>query len=401
LVDFGKVADMTEQPQQPDKNPNLDPPMKSAAPPESKFPESKFSESAPGKSGDSRSSSTSSTINPKIDPRINDTLQSILAWIIRTTIQLRPTALATLRLVTTQTQRWIQQLETQESTARDRNEPVVQPIDWTPVTQLTSRIWTTIRPIWQKTIAIVKPRLPLSFQPLSDRALSGIFAGTLLLVLWFFSALPSGQAATPQRNIQPTIDRSAYNKPYSNESDNDRDISRNSPTDRPSEAPAYRASNRPKRSYDSTSVPIVDRISSVPSPATNQTIPQTAIAPSNPENPVSQNPISQKPASQNPEIQNPEASRRLKLRQNLNVIADSLVDQSIVSIRPSGRSLTITLSDAWYRSSEDIQTKLSNSLLVTTQGQGYSNLKLEDTEGNLIARNPVVGEGMIILQRAR
>jgi hypothetical protein len=394
---------MTEQPQQPDNNPNLDPPMKSAAPPESKFSGSKFSESTRGKSSDRRSSST---INPKIDPRINDTLQSILAWIIRTTIQLRPTALAALRLITTQTNRWIQQLETQESTARDRKEPVVQPIDWTPVTQLTSRIWTTIRPIWEKTIAIVKPRLPESFQPLSDRALSGIFAGTLLLVLWFFSALPSGQAATAQRNIQPTIDRSTYNKPYGNESDNDRNTSRNSPTDRPSEAPAYRASNRPKRSYDSTSVPIVDRSISTPSASPNQTIPETAIAQSNPQNPVSQNPISQNPVSQNPasqtpEIQNPESSRRLKLRKNLDIIADSLVNQAIVSIRPSGRNLTITLSDAWYRSSEDTQTKLTNSLLVTTQGQGYSNLRLEDTEGSLIARNPVVGEGMIILQRAR
>lgn len=384
---------MTEQPQPPDNTPNLDPPMKSAAPPESKFSGSKFSDSAPGKSSDRRSSST---VNPKIDPRINDTLQSILAWIIRTTIQLRPTALATLRLVTTQTNRWIQQLETQESTARDRNEPVVKPIDWTPVTQLTSRIWTTIRPIWEKTIAIVKPRLPQSFQPLSDRTLSGIFAGTLLLVLWFFSVLPSGQAATPERNARPAIDRSSDNKPYGNESDNDRNISRSSPTDRPSEAPAYRASNRPKRSYDSTSVPIVDRSISTPSASPNQTIPQTEIAPSTPPKPVSQNPVSQ-PS----EIQNPESSRRLQLRKNLDIIADSLVNQAIVSIRPSGRNLTITLSDAWYRSTEDTQTKLTNSLLVTTQGQGYSNLRLEDTEGSLIARNPVVGEGMIILQRAR
>ncbi len=387
---------MTEQPQPPDNTPNLDPPMKSAAPPESKFSGSKFSDSAPGKSSDRRSSST---VNPKIDPRINDTLQSILAWIIRTTIQLRPTALVTLRLVNTQTNRWIQQLETQESTARDRNEPVVKPIDWTPVTQLTSRIWTTIRPIWEKTIAIVKPRLPESFQSLSDRTLSGIFAGTLLLVLCFFSALPSGQAATPARNIRPAIDRSAdnnsSNKPYGNESDNarniDRNISRSSPTDRPSEAPAYRASNRPKRSYDSTSVPIVDRSISTPSASPNQTIPQTEIAPSTPPNPVSQ------PA----EIQNPESSRRLQLRKNLDIIANSLVNQAIVSIRPSGRNLTITLSDAWYRSTEDTQTKLTNSLLVTTQGQGYSNLRLEDTEGSLIARTPVVGEGMIILQRAR
>ena len=380
---------MTEQPRQPDKNP-MDPPMKSAAP-----PESKFSQSASGKSSDGRSSTTRDPgVNPQIDPRINDTLQSILAWIIRTTIQLRPTALAALRLITTQTNQWIQQLETQERTARDRKEPFVKPIDWTPITQLTSRIWTTIRPIWEKTIAIVKPRLPESFQPLSDRALSGIFAGTLLLILWFFSALPSGQAATPERYTRPVIDRS-YDRPINDRPTNDRQIARDTATstttDRPSEAPVYRASSRPKRSYDSSSVPVANSISSPSIVPSTQTIPQTTT----PESKI------QTPAIQNPEIQNPEASRRLKLRQNLDIIADSLVDNAIVSIRPSGRSLTITLSDAWYRSSEDLQTKLTNSLLITTQGQGYSQLRLEDTEGSLIARNPVIGEGMIILQRIR
>ena len=394
---------MTEQPRQPDKNP-MDPPMKSAAPPESKFPKSTAGKTSDSRSSTARDPGANPRVDPQIDPRINDTLQSILAWLIRTTIQLRPTALAALKLITTQTNRWIQQLETQERTARDRKEPVVKPIDWTPVTQLTSRIWTTIRPIWEKTIAIVKPRLPESFQLLSDRAISGIFAGTLLLILWFFSALPSGQAAIPERNTRPAIDRSSYNKSYSNQNSynsdnsptytdrptNDRQIARDTATDRPSEAPVYRASSRPKRSYgstsDSTSVPIADRISSPSITSSTQMIPQTAT----PESKI-----------QVPEIQNPEASRRLKLRQNLDIIADSLVDNAIVSIRPSGRSLTITLSDAWYRSSEDIQTKLTNSLLITTQGQGYSQLRLEDTEGSLIARNPVIGEGMIILQRIR
>ena len=369
---------MTEQPRQPDKNP-MDPPMKSAAPPESKFPKSTAGKTSDSRSSTARDPGVNPRVDSRIDPRINDTLQSILAWLIRTTIQLRPTALAALKLITTQTNRWIQQLETQERTARDRKEPVVKPIDWTPVTQLTSRIWTTIRPIWEKTIAIVKPRLPESFQPLSDRALSGIFAGTLLLILWFFSALPSGQAATPERNIRPAIDRSS-NRPTT-----DRQIARDT-ADRPSEAPVYRASSRPKRSYDSSSVPIANSISSPSIAPSTQTIPQTAI----PESKI-----------QTPEIQNLEASRRLKLRQNLDIIADSLVDNAIVSIRPSGRSLTITLSDAWYRSSEDLQTKLTNSLLITTQGQGYEQLRLEDTEGSLIARNPVIGEGMIILQRIR
>ncbi len=347
---------MTEQAPQPGNEPTNPPtsPMKSAAPP----------------------SATSETSKQLVN--------SAIAWITTTAVRLRPTAIGLLGTIALLSQQGKQQLELQEKNAASQGKTVA-PIDWTPVTRLADRFWTTVRPLWQKILVAARPRLPESFQPLDDRALSGIFAGTLLLILWFFSLFPSGQAATPP----PVQQRSPYARTYSKRP--------------PSPQPATRPYDN---QYDSQSMPIAD-LSSPPQPAvrsqpTPQPIAKPVTAP--PIAAVAQPAVQpvQTPIAQ-PEILSPEASRRLKLRQNLDLIANALVDQSIVGIRPNDRSqsLTITLSDAWYRSPEDTQTNLSNSLLVISQGQGYSRLQLEDTEGTVVARNPVVGDGMIVVQRSR
>lgn len=375
---------MTEQPQKPEQTPNQQPPvtpMKSAAPSKS----------------DSQALQTA----------LQTTLQKTLAWMTTTWIRLRPTTITGLRVIVAQSQQWLQQLETQEKTAAQKGESVA-PIDWTPVVKLSDRFWTTVRPLWEKILTAVRPRLPQAFQPLSDRSLSGIFAGTLLLILWFFSALPSGQAAkVPDRSLDrnpPVENRSPYDRTYSRRSPSPQ------PLDRSSEKPVDSAFNRP---FDSQPRPITDltapervgdsaslssprkpvittpQSQAIPAPIAPTATPAIAVMPSTP--------------TESPESLSPEASRRLKLRQNLDLIANALVPQAIVGIRPNDRSkaLTITLSEAWYRSPEETQTNLTNSLLVIAQGQGYSRLQLEDTEGAVIARNPVVGEGMIVLQRSR
>jgi hypothetical protein len=366
-----EVSDMTEQSPQPEQQPQQSEqktPLKSAAPP-----------------------NTQSQI-----------LQIAITWITTTWIRLRPTTISGLRTIATQAQQWVQQLEIQEKNALQTGESIA-PIDWTPIVKLGDRFWTTVKPLWQKIITAARPRLPQSFQPLSDRALSGIFAGTLLLILWFFSALPSGQAAKP-----PAPETRS---PYA------RTFSQRPPSPRPYDS-------QPRPIEDLTAPRASNPIASNPiasNPIASNPIASTRPAPPIRSQPVSQpipQPIAQPIAqpmtygrsetiatadSSSVEIINPEASRRLKLRQNLDLIANALVDQAIVSIRPNDRSqsLTITLSDAWYRSPEDLQTKLTNSLLVIAQGQGFSRLQLEDTEGTIVARNAVVGEGMLVVQRSR
>jgi hypothetical protein len=348
--------DMTEQ-SQPPENDSQQPPMKSATPP---------------------SPAATST---------NQFLQTAIAWITTTAVRLRPTAIGLLGTIAMLSQQGKQQLEIQEKNAASQGKTIA-PIDWTPVTKLADRFWTTVRPLWQKILGAARPRLPISFQPLDDRALSGIFAGTLLLILWFFSLFPSGQAATP-----PPVQRSERS-PYS------RTFSQRPPSPKPV--------TRPNNSqYDSQSMPIADLSS--PSQSSQSAVRSQPIAPKIVK-PVTAPPIAvTQPAVQSTvaiapsENLSPEANRRLKLRQNLDLIANALVPQSIVGIRPNDRSqsLTITLNDAWYRSPEETQTNLSNSLLVIAQGQGYSRLQIEDTEGSVVARNPVVGDGMIVVQRSR
>jgi hypothetical protein len=348
---------MTEQPQPPEKD-SQQPPMKSATPPS------------------------------PVATSTNQILQTAIVWITTTAVRLRPTAIGLLGTIAMLSQQGKQQLELQEKNAASQGKTLA-PIDWTPVTKLADRFWTTVRPLWQKILVAARPRLPESFQPLDDRALSGIFAGTLLLILWFFSLFPSGQAATP-----PPAQRSERS-PYA------RTFSQRPPSPKPAARP-YDSQSMPIADLSSPSQPSQSAVRSQPvaqpiAPTIAKTVTAPPIAVSQPAAVPSTTAIAPS------ESLSPEANRRLKLRQNLDLIANALVPQSIVGIRPNDRSqsLTITLNDAWYRSPEDTQTNLSNSLLVIAQGQGYSRLQLEDTEGSVVARNPVVGDGMIVVQRSR
>ncbi len=305
--------------------------------------------------------------------------------------QLRPTAVQTLKGLTQTLQQWSQQLESQEKTAQARGESTAQPIDWTPLQRLASTFWAKTQPLWQTILNTLRPKLPAVFQPLDDRTLSGIFAGTLLLVLWFFSLIPSGQAtpkplATPEtrsvRSTQPQPIREVsprrtqlsrdYNQNYDNSSD------------------------------DSIPVAIPERLSTPTKPkAFSKTQSDPTASPITSASPSADLPTAEAPPRPKPEILSPDAQKRTKLRQDLDVIASSLVDSAIVGIRPqfTNHTLTITLSDRWYSSPEVTQDKLANSLLVIAQGRGLTQLQLESTDGTLLARSPVVGEGMVVVQR--
>jgi len=61
--------------------------------------------------------------------------------------------------------------------------------------------------------------------------------------------------------------------------------------------------------------------------------------------------------------------------------------------------LTIYISDDWYSLMRSQQTRLSQDLLQRAQELAFSKLYLRDPQGNLVARNPVIGSNMVILQR--
>lgn len=61
--------------------------------------------------------------------------------------------------------------------------------------------------------------------------------------------------------------------------------------------------------------------------------------------------------------------------------------------------LTITIDDKWYEITENEQNKLTEEILEKAQILDFYKLKIIDIKGNLIARNPVVGNQMIIVRR--
>ncbi|MBC7516593.1 MAG: hypothetical protein H7237_09220, partial [Alkalinema sp. FL-bin-369] len=300
----------------------------------------------------------------------NVALQTIAQVAQRSWIQSRPTVLQGMQVLTRSLQTWSTQLEFQERTAQARGTVPAQAIDWTPLKRLTDSLWSKAQPLWQRLLTLLRPRLPESFQPLSDRSLSGILVGVLLLVLWFVSIVPSGQAAPPPNSpSQPSRQTNQLS--------------------RQSGKTALSSDYNSDYSSDRESVSIA-----IPSDLSSPIAQPVAPA---------DRPPAVTPSFLTPDILSPDAQKRAKLRQDLDVIAGSLIDNAIVGIRPQFDShfLAITLDNQWYATAESTQDKLANSLLVIAQVKGFTQIQLEGSDGAVLARNPVVGDGMIILLRSR
>lgn len=61
--------------------------------------------------------------------------------------------------------------------------------------------------------------------------------------------------------------------------------------------------------------------------------------------------------------------------------------------------LTITLGPQWYGLNSQQQDQLAQDLYERLEDLDFNHLYLQDTEENTAARNPVVGDRMVILQR--
>jgi hypothetical protein len=61
-------------------------------------------------------------------------------------------------------------------------------------------------------------------------------------------------------------------------------------------------------------------------------------------------------------------------------------------------SLVVQVDDNWYSLNESRQNKFANKILQRSRKLNFSKLELQDSQGTLIARNPVVGDQIIILQ---
>ncbi len=72
--------------------------------------------------------------------------------------------------------------------------------------------------------------------------------------------------------------------------------------------------------------------------------------------------------------------------------------QSIQANFPSSR-LQVKVTNDWYELSSEQQDKLATEMFGRAKELDFSKLEIADLEGNLLARSPVVGTKMVILQR--
>ncbi len=101
-------------------------------------------------------------------------------------------------------------------------------------------------------------------------------------------------------------------------------------------------------------------------------------------------------------ILTPEQNLIAAIQNRVTEITEDYSDDLIVSVEADFRqnSLSIILSNLWYELSESRQNKLANDILKRSRKLDFQKLAIKNTEGILIARNPVIGNTAIILQRA-
>lgn len=127
-----------------------------------------------------------------------------------------------------------------------------------------------------------------------------------------------------------------------------------------------------------------------PAPIANITTPAELTAPEAPQ-----------PITPSPTVMTPEQNLIVSIKNKVAEISEQYADGLIQSIQPNfqSNSLVIKISESWYNFDRAQQDKLAARMLTRAREFDFSRLEVTDPQGTLIARSPVVGNEMVILQR--
>ncbi|MDJ0729923.1 MAG: hypothetical protein QNJ33_08015 [Crocosphaera sp.] len=127
--------------------------------------------------------------------------------------------------------------------------------------------------------------------------------------------------------------------------------------------------------------------------------PQVVETPPQIEVPELPQPIKNVPSSQ-PKL-TPEQSLIAAIQKEVTELTNQYPDDLIGRIEANfiGSRLIVTVGNQWYNLTTKEQDKLANNILERSQSLDFRKLEILDSQGNLIARTPVVGDEIIILQR--
>ncbi len=98
----------------------------------------------------------------------------------------------------------------------------------------------------------------------------------------------------------------------------------------------------------------------------------------------------------------PEQNLVATIEEQVMEISDRFASGLIQSIQVDFdySNLTIKVSDDWYTLPANQQDQLANRMLERSGDLDFTHLEITDSQGKLLARNPVVGNQMVIFKRA-
>jgi hypothetical protein len=217
-------------------------------------------------------------------------------------------------------------------------QPLVKVLQWL-WNQLLKPLWNRVlQPLWSRVLGLLRPRLPQPLKTLSDQILTAVVLGPLILLWWLISALTSGHQVAQVPSAPPVV-------------------------------------SRPQPSVSAPKPPI-----SAP----------VAEAPELPVPPV---------AEPEPEPEEP-PKEVLSVQRQVAQISDRYPDivPSIQADFEASR-LVVKVSDRWYDLSNTEQDTIGLDILKRSGDLEFEALELRDGQGQLVARDPVVGPNIIVLQR--
>lgn len=199
---------------------------------------------------------------------------------------------------------------------------------------------------WNKTLGKIRSWLPESInQKLSNTALTGAIVGVLVILFWTTSALFPGK-------------------------------------------PSRVASVPPSQ----PSLPATGDLTTPPELSAPENSQSVEVSPPSPEPVATPSPILEL---------SPEQQLVADIQTQVTEIGNQYVDCLIQSVQANFQEsrLVIKTSNGWYKLNSSQQDQLAGELLNRAQALDFSKLEIIDSQGALLARNPVIGTDMVILKR--
>ncbi len=215
--------------------------------------------------------------------------------------------------------------------------------------------WQQFQQLWRRLLRQVRDRLPTGVKRhLSDRALTAAIVSSIVILLWSTAALlPTQPKPTPKPTTVAT-------------------------------SPTANATPTPLPTPVQTPIPPLVKAPEPPKPVD-----------------ISPSPVKPSPPPSPPLKMTPEQTLIARIQDQVAAISNQYVSGLIQSVQANFRSsrLIVSVSDGWYGLSRSQQDKLADEILHRTQALDFIKLELVNSEGTLLARSPVVGSEMVILQR--